>query len=198
MQLFSVFEMLLQVCWSSPARAASADTVILGSKHLMVPLGFWWSCAKFLHIQIYKLYALVFLLFLLVTGNSIHYSEIVCIDCHEFSPFVPSRSLFCTLVSPQKADFHMTSTGFLAQWLPLVFNQRELPPSSWSFRPRDETRPPVLPHFLLVPLTLPTSLSIIPYKLELNWTRLECAICFLPDPNWYSSWDYFWIFISGQ
>ena len=72
--------------------------------------------------------------------------------------------LFCTLLSaPEGRLSYMTSTSFLAQGLPVVFNQRELhTPSSWSFRPRDETRPPVLPHFLLVPLTLPTSLSIIP------------------------------------
>lgn len=44
-----------------------------------------------MHINKYiTLYALVFLLFLLVTGNSIHYSKIMCINCYGFSPFVPS------------------------------------------------------------------------------------------------------------
>lgn len=51
-------------------------------------------------------------------------------------------------------------------------------PSSWLFRPWDGTQlPPVLPHSLSVPLTLPTSFSIIP---SLNWLQLDSAwVCHL-------------------
>lgn len=146
MQLFLCIWDATPVLLDPSARAASADTVILGSKHLMVPLGLLMCCAKFLHIQIYKLYALVFLLFLLVTGNSIHYSEIVCLDCYEFSPFVPSRSLFCTLLSaPESIDFHTWhQPASLPSGFHLCSSKGSYHSSSWSFRPRGETRPPVL------------------------------------------------------
>ena len=113
------------------------------------------------------LYSSVFLLFLLGLGNSIHYSELVCIDCYEeFSLFVPSDQISVLLhpaLCPRRWAFILDINQLPCPVASgCVQPKGATTPSSWSFRPGDETRPPVLPHFLLVPLTLPTSLSIIP------------------------------------